>query len=74
MENNKKSNYFKIDGQICFLNNGKYGYYLKYNNINYKVPDWYSVDSLNEIQIKKIIEYKNNWLLKKQKNESVAVC
>ncbi len=48
-----KPNYFRIDGQICFLNNGKYGYFLRYNDINYKIPSCFDVEKLNEKKIKK---------------------
>ena len=30
----------KIDKKVCYLNNGQYGYYLSFNKINYKVPEW----------------------------------
>ena len=38
----------KINKKKCYLNDGKYGFYLSYDAKNYKVPDWFPADKMAE--------------------------
>lgn len=49
----------KIDKKVCYLNNGQYGYYLSFNKVNYKVPEWMPHDKMDIDIAERLIEYKN---------------
>jgi topoisomerase IA-like protein len=63
---------FKTNG--CYVNNGKYGYFLTCEKRNYKIPDWFPAESMTLEIAERLIEYKNKmseqWL---EKTESVKV-
>ena len=39
----EKNNIFigKINKDKCYVNDGKYGYFLTCNKKNYKIPEWF---------------------------------
>ena len=40
----KNNNLGKLDKKSIYLNLGKYGLFLNHNKINYKIPEWLSVE------------------------------
>ena len=77
MENN---NIFlgKIQKSGCYVNNGKYGYFLTCQKKNYKIPEWLKPEEIRLDMTIRLIEYKKKiseqWLEKqenpKNKDES----
>ena len=78
---NKNNNIFlgKLEKSGCYLNNGKYGYFITtaHDKKNYKLPEWLSPDEVTLDMAKRLIAYKKKiseeWLEKKNnesKNES----
>ena len=59
MEN--KNNIFlgKIEKSGCYINNGKYGYFLTCNKKNYKLPEFLLPEEVSLDMAKRIIAYKN---------------
>ena len=77
MEN--KNNIFlgKLEKSGCYVNNGKYGYFLTCNKKNYKIPEGLLPEEVTLDMAKRLIAYKQKiseeWLEKKNnesKNES----
>jgi topoisomerase IA-like protein len=72
MEN--KNNIFlgKIEKSGCYVNNGKYGYFLTCGKQNYKLPEFLLPDEVTLDMAKRLIAYKQKisqqWL-KKQKQK-----
>ena len=72
---NKNNNIFlgKIEKSGCYVNNGKYGYFLTCGKKNYKIPEWLNPDEVTLDMAKRLIAYKQKiseqWL-EKQNNES----
>jgi topoisomerase IA-like protein len=70
---NKNNNIFlgKIEKSGCFVNNGKYGYFLTCGKKNYKIPEWLNPDEVSIEMAKRLIAYKQKiseeWLEKKNK-------
>jgi topoisomerase IA-like protein len=70
---NKNNNIFlgKIEKSGCFVNNGKYGYFLTCGKKNYKIPEWLNPDEVSIEMAKRLIAYKEKiseeWLEKKNK-------
>ena len=70
---NKNNNIFlgKIEKSGCYVNNGKYGYFLTCGKKNYKIPDWLNPDEVTLDMAKRLIAYKQKiseeWLEKKNK-------
>ena len=75
MENN---NIFlgKIEKSGCYVNNGKYGYFLTCQKKNYKIPEWLLPQEVNLEMAKRLIAYKEKiseeWLEKKNKENKNA--
>ena len=76
---NKNNNIFlgKIEKSGCYVNNGKYGYFLTHQKKNYKLPEFLLPEEVTIDMAKCIIAYKQKiseqWLEKKNnenKNES----
>ena len=76
---NKNNNIFlgKLEKSGCYVNNGKYGYFLTCGKKNYKIPEWLNPDEVTIDMAKRLIAYKqkisDEWLEKKNnesKNES----
>ena len=76
---NKNNNVFlgKIEKSGCYINNGKYGYFLTCGKKNYKIPEWLEPEEITIDMAKRLIAYKQKiseqWLEKKNndnKNES----
>jgi topoisomerase IA-like protein len=71
MENN---NIFlgKIEKSGCYVNNGKYGYFLTCQKKNYKIPEWLLPEEVTLDMAKRLIAYKQKiseeWLEKKNKD------
>ena len=63
----------KLNGKKCYLNDGKYGFYLSYDGKNYKVPDWFPSDKMDLSTAEKLIDYKKKmseqWMADKVKKE-----
>ena len=72
MENN---NIFlgKIEKSGCYVNNGKYGYFLTHQKKNYKLPEFLLPEEVTIEMAKRIIAYKQKiseqWLEKKNKED-----
>jgi len=49
----------KINNKKCYLNNGRYGYYITYDTKNYKIPEWFPPDKMDIIIAERLIKYKN---------------
>ena len=70
MENN---NIFlgKIEKSGCYVNNGKYGYFLTYQKKNYKLPEFLLPEEVTIVMAQRIIAYKQKiseqWLEKNEK-------
>ena len=70
----KNNNIFlgKIEKSGCYVNNGKYGYFLTCGKKNYKIPDWLNPDEVTLDMAKRLIAYKQKiseeWLEKKNKD------
>ncbi len=76
---NKNNNIFlgKIEKSGCYVNNGKYGYFLTCGKENYKIPEFLLPEEVTLDMAKRLIAYKQKiseeWLEKKtneSKNES----
>jgi topoisomerase IA-like protein len=68
---NKNNNIFlgKIEKSGCYVNNGKYGYFLTCGKKNYKIPEWLEPEEITLDMAKRLIAYKQKiseqWLEKK---------
>ena len=66
----------KLNKKQCYLNHGKYGYYLTLDSKNYKVPEWFSIDKMDIKIAENLIEYKlkmsEQWLETKPNKKNVA--
>ena len=66
----------KIEKNGCYLNDGKYGYFLTCDKQNYKLPEYLKPEEVTLDMAKRLITYKQKiseeWLEKKNvnKNES----
>jgi topoisomerase IA-like protein len=69
MENNNNIFLGKIEKSGCYVNNGKYGYFLTCGKKNYKIPEWLNHDEVTIEMAKRLIAYKQKiseeWLEKK---------
>ena len=69
MENNNNIFLVKIEKAGCYVNNGKYGYFLTCGKKNYKIPEWLNPDEVSLDMAKRLIAYKQKiseeWLEKK---------
>ena len=56
----KNNNIFlgKLEKDGCYLNDGKYGYFLTCNKTNYKLPEYLLPEAVTLDLAKRIIEYK----------------
>jgi topoisomerase IA-like protein len=48
----------KIEKNGCYLNDGKYGYFLTCNKHNYKLPEYLKPEEVTLDLAQRIIEYK----------------
>jgi topoisomerase IA-like protein len=68
---NKNNNIFlgKIERSGCYVNNGKYGYFLTCQKKNYKIPEWLLPEEVTLDMAKRLIAYKQKiseeWFEKK---------
>ena len=69
MENYNNIFLGKIEKAGCYVNNGKYGYFLTCGKKNYKIPEWLNPDEVSLDMAKRLIAYKQKiseeWLEKK---------
>ena len=76
MENNNNIFLGKIEKNGCYVNSGKYGYFLTCQKKNYKIPEFLLPEEVTLDMAKRLIAYKQKiseeWLEKKNvnKNES----
>ena len=72
MENNNNIFLGKIEKSGCYINNGKYGYFLTCGRKNYKIPEWLEPEEISLDMAKRLIAYKQKiseeWLEKKNNN------
>ena len=72
---NKNNNIFlgKIEKSGCYVNNGKYGYFLTCGKKNYKIPEWLNPDEVTIDMAKRLIAYKQKmseeWIEKKNNDQ-----
>ena len=63
----------KLNGKKCYINNGKYGFYLSHDAKNYKIPDWFPHEKMDLVIAERLIEYKQKmseqWMADKVKKE-----
>ena len=73
---NKNNNIFlgKIEKNGCYVNNGKYGYFLTCGKKNYKIPEWLEPDEITLVMAQRLIAYKQKiseqWLEKNTYNNN----
>ena len=73
MEN--KNNIFlgKIEKAGCYVNNGKYGYFLTCGKKNYKIPEFLLPEEVTLDMAKRLIAYKQKmseeWIEKKNNDQ-----
>ena len=69
MENNNNIFLGKIEKSGCYVNNGKYGYFLTCGKKNYKIPEYLLPEEVTLDMAKRLIAYKQKiseeWLEKK---------
>ena len=74
MEKNNNIFLGKIEKNGCYVNNGKYGYFLTCGKRNYKIPEWLEPDEITLDMAKRLIAYKQKiseeWLEKKNNNKN----
>ena len=74
MENNNNIFLGKIEKSGCYINNGKYGYFLTCGKKNYKIPEWLEPDEITLDMAKRLIAYKQKiseqWLEKSTNNKN----
>ena len=74
MENNNNIFLGKIEKSGCYINNGKYGYFLTCGKKNYKIPEWLEPEEITLDMAKRLIAYKQKiseeWLEKKCNNKN----
>ena len=75
MENNNNNIFLgKIEKNGCYVNNGKYGYFLTCGKKNYKIPEWLEPEEITLDMAKRLIEYKQKiseqWLEKSTYNNN----
>ena len=75
MENNNNNIFLgKIEKNGCYVNNGKYGYFLTCAKKNYKIPEQLEPDEITLDIAKRLIAYKQKiseeWLEKKKDNKN----
>ena len=73
---NKNNNVFlgKIEKSGCYVDNGKYCYFLTCGKKNYKIPEWLEPEEITIDMAKRLIEYKQKiseqWLEKSTNNSN----
>jgi topoisomerase IA-like protein len=67
----EKKNIFlgKLNKKGCYVNDGKYGYFLTYDKKNYKIPEWFPHEAMTLEIAERYIEYKEKWIEKQKENE-----
>ena len=70
MENNNNNIFLgKIEKSTCYINNGKYGYFLTCGKRNYKIPEWLEPDEITLDMAKRLIQkISEEWLSEETKN------
>ena len=72
MENNNNIFLGKLQKSGCYLNNGKYGYFITCGKKNYKLPEFLLPEEVTLEMANRIISYKKQiseqWLEKKNSN------
>ncbi len=73
MENNNNIFLGKIEKNGCYVNNGKYGYFLTCQKRNYKLPEFLLPEEVTLDMAKRLIAYKQKmseeWIEKKNNDQ-----
>ena len=48
----------KLNKKFMYLNHGKYGPFLTYEKVNYKIPEWFPHEKMDVDIAERLIEYK----------------
>ena len=48
----------KLNKDKCYMNDGKYGWFLTCNKKNYKIPEWFEPELMTLSMAEKYITYK----------------
>ena len=63
----------KLQKQGCYVNNGKYGYFLTCEKKNYKILEWLNPDEVTLSMVERLMAYKKKiseeWLEKQNNNK-----
>ena len=58
----------KLNKKFMYLNHGKYGPFITYDKVNYKIPEWFPHEKMDVDIAERLIEYKKKiseqWLEK----------
>ena len=58
----------KLNKKFMYLNHGKYGPFITYDKVNYKIPEWFPHEKMDIDIAERLIEYKKKiseqWLEK----------
>ncbi len=68
---NKKIFLCKLQKQGCYVNNGKYGYFLTCEKKNYKIPEWLKPEELTLDMAERILAYKRKYQRNGIKNKTI---
>ena len=49
----------KLQKNGCYVNNGKYGYFLTCDKKNYKIPEWFPAEKMDLEIAERLIAFKN---------------
>ena len=72
---NKNNNIFlgKIEKSGCYVNNGKYGFFLTVGKKNYKIPEWLNPDEVTLDMAQRLIAYKQKYQKNGLKRKTMKV-
>jgi topoisomerase IA-like protein len=70
----EKKNVFlgKIKSDKCYVNDGKYGYFLTCDKKNYKIPEWFPHEKMDLETAEKFIIYKDKMSQLYSSNSEIA--
>ena len=61
----------KLQKQGCYINNGKYGYFLTCDKKNYKLPEWLKPEEVTLDMAERYIAYKRKYQRNGIKNKTI---
>ena len=68
---NKNIFLVKLQKQGCYINNGKYGYFLTCDKKNYKIPEWLKPKEITLSIAERYIAYKKKISEEWDKNKTI---